>query len=136
MTNWSLFPPATGEAQFDEKWAFVGKKEKHCDPARAADARKGDNWDHVGFDPEHRLVVTVVAGKRTVQNTQALIEDFKKRTGGRRMRLITTDEYLPYRDAILKTYGRCVMPPRTGRPGRPGGPRWVAPERLVLCHGA
>ena len=31
-TSWSPFPPRTREVQFDEKWAFVGKKEKNCDP--------------------------------------------------------------------------------------------------------
>ena len=30
------------EARFDEKWAFVGKKQKHCDPA---DAAFGDQWE-------------------------------------------------------------------------------------------
>jgi len=29
--SWWLFPPATREVQFDEKWSFVGKKEKHCE---------------------------------------------------------------------------------------------------------
>jgi IS1 family transposase len=124
------FPPATREAQFDEKWAFVGKKEKHCDPAWAADAHKGDNWDHVGFDPEHRLVITVIPGKRTAQNAKAMIQDFKARTGGRTMNLITTDEYQPYRQAILEAYGRRVVPPRSGRPGRPRAPYWVASENL------
>jgi LacI family transcriptional regulator len=32
------------------------------------DAKHGDNWDHVALDPEHRLVVSVVPGKRTVEN--------------------------------------------------------------------
>ena len=61
-TSCWLFPPKTREVQFDEKWSFVGKKEKHCDPD---DAKQGDNWDHVALDPEHRLVVSVVPGKRT-----------------------------------------------------------------------
>ena len=52
--------------QFDEKWAFVGKKEKHCDPDDPADAQQGDNWDHVAFDPEHRLVVHKTRGKGRV----------------------------------------------------------------------
>ena len=33
--------PRTREVQFDEKWAFVAKKEAHCDPADPADDRKG-----------------------------------------------------------------------------------------------
>lgn len=128
--NWSLFPPRTREGQFDEKWAFVAKKQKHCDPNDPADARRGDNWDHVGFDPEHRLVVSVVPGKRTPQNAEALLADFKRRTGGRMMNLLTTDEYAPYQAAILKAYGGYAAPPRTGRRGRPAGPRRFAPPDL------
>ena len=30
------------EAQFDEKWAFVGKKQKNCDPDDPKDQDKGD----------------------------------------------------------------------------------------------
>ena len=49
-TSWSRFPPLTREVQFDEKWAFVAKKEANCDPLDPADGRKGDTWDHVAFD--------------------------------------------------------------------------------------
>ena len=34
------------------------------------------------------------------------------------MRLITSDEYPVYADAIRTAYGRVVTPPRTGKPGR------------------
>jgi IS1 family transposase len=108
--------------QFDEKWSFVGKKEKHCDPADPEDAKQGDNWDHVALDPEHRLVVSVVPGKRTAEKVEALVEDFKKRTDGRAMNLISSDEYKPYKRAILKAYGERVVPPRTGKAGRPKAP--------------
>jgi IS1 family transposase len=129
MTSW-LFPPKTREAQFDEKWAFVAKKEKNCDKGDPADARCGDNWDHVAFDPEHRLVVSVVPGERTKENVQALVNDFKARTGGRLMSLITTDEYAAYETAILQAYGEEVVPPRTGKRGRPRSPYQVAPVGL------
>jgi IS1 family transposase len=128
--NWWLFPPQTREVQFDEKWSFVGKKQKHCDPSDPDDAKQGDNWDHLAFDPEHRLVVSVVPGKRTAENTERLVEDFKERTGGKPMNLITSDEYAPYRSAILKAYGEEVVPPRTGKPGRPKGPYHVPPPDL------
>ena len=91
--NSRLFPPETREVPFDEKWAFVGKKEKHCDPDNPDDTQQGDNWDHVAFDPEHRLVVSVVPGKRTSENVRLLLNDFTERTEGRLMNLITTDEY-------------------------------------------
>ncbi len=104
-TSWSPLPPNTREVQFDEKWAFVAKKEANCDPDDPADARKGDHWDHVALDAEHRLVVSVVPGKRTAENTGALVRDFRRRTAGRLMGLITSDEYAPYRGAILEAYG-------------------------------
>ncbi len=116
--------------QFDEKWSFVGKKEKHCDPADPDDAKQGDNWDHVALDPEHRLVVSVVPGKRTVENVEALVEDFKERTEGRPMNLITSDEYKPYRQAILKAYGKKIVPKRTGKPGRPKAPYYKPSPKL------
>ena len=102
----------------------MGKKEKHCDPVNPDDAKQGDNWDHVALDPEHRLVVSVVPGKRTAENVEALVQDFKERTEGRPMNLITSDEYKPCRGAILKAYGEKVLPKRTGKPGRPKAPHY------------
>ncbi len=111
--------------QFDEKWSFVGKKEKHCDPDDPVDALQGDNWDHVALDPEHRLVVSVVPGKRTAEHVHELVHDCKQRTQGRVMNLITTDEYPVYETAILEAYGKEVQPERTGKPGRPKKPYQV-----------
>src|SRR5271157_1986357 len=102
-SSW-LFPPRTREVQFDEKWSFVAKKEKHCDPNEPADRHQGDNWDHVAFDPEHRLVVSVVPGKRTEDKTHQLVQDFRERTGGRLMNLMTSDEYSAYKAAIFEAY--------------------------------
>lgn len=76
----------------------------------------------MAFDPEHRLVVSVVPGARTLENTEAVVEDFRRRTLGRMMNLITSDEYSAYEGAILKAYGETITPPRTGRPGRPRSP--------------
>jgi IS1 family transposase len=129
-TNSWLFPPQTREVQFDEKWAFVGKKEKHCDPAKPADARQGDNWDHVAFDAEHRLVMCVVPGKRTEDKVQQLVQDFKERTGGRIMNLMTSDEYPAYKTAIFEAYGVDQEFPRSGRPGRPKKAQKVLPKKL------
>ncbi len=64
----------------------------------------------------------MVPGARTVENTEAVVEDFKRRTAGRPMNLITSDEYSAYEGAILRAYGRTVTPARTGRPGRPKSP--------------
>ena len=130
MMNWLPFPPETVEAQFDEKWAFVAKKRKHCDDA---DAKQGDNWDHVAYDSEHRLVISVVPGKRTAKNVEKLVFDFKKRTNGRIMNLMTSDEYKPYKRAILKAYGKNTKVVHTGKRGRPKGSRRVPVEGLTYA---
>jgi IS1 family transposase len=130
MTSWWPFPPKTKEVQFDEKWAFVGKKEKRCSSDQPNDSRQGDNWDHVAYDPEHRLVISVVPGKRTAENVDKLVQDFKKRTSSRLMNLITSDEYTAYKKAILKAYGRKVTPPATGKRGRPKGSGLVPAKGL------
>ncbi len=132
-TSWSLFPPQTCEVQFDEKWAFVYKKEEHCKPENPADRFRGDNWDHVAFDPEHKLVVSVVPGKRTRRNVHRLVADFHRRTLGRLMRLITSDEYKPYRDAILAAYGETYPRCRRGPRGRNPNPGRRPPPGLLYA---
>jgi len=133
-TSRSPFPPRTRQVQFDEKWAFVAKKEKNCDRSNPADDHKGDYWDHVAFDPEHRLVVAAVPGARDVENTEALVAEFRRRTGDRMMDLMTSDGYPAYETAILRTYGETVAPPRTGKRGRPKAPYTV--PRAGLTHAA
>lgn len=126
MNSW-LFPPATQEVQFDEKWAFVGKKQKHCDPATPADARRGDCWDHVAFDPEHRLVVSAVVGKRTEDNTRRLVYEFRERTDGRPINLMTSDEYPAYATAIRELYAEPTPPASGGGTESPAQtPEWLA----------
>lgn len=116
-----------------EKWAFVAKKEPRCDPDDPADSRKDDHGDHTALDPEHRLVVRVVPGKRTAENTVALVRDFRRRTADRLMGLIATDEYASYRGAILGAYGVTVTPHRTGKPGWPRGSYRVPPAGLTYA---
>jgi IS1 family transposase len=94
----------------------VAKKQKHCNPAEPADARAGDCWDHVAFDPEHRLVVSVVVGKRTQDNARQVVHEFYERTDGRLVNLMTSDEYPAYAAAIAERYGE---------PGE-GLPEWLA----------
>ena len=129
-TSGSPFPPQSDEVQLDEKWAFVGKKQKQCADDDPDDARLGDCWDHVALDPVHRLVLGVVPGKRTAENVAALVQDVKRRTQGRMLNLITTDEYPAYQQAILEAYGQAITPPRTGKPGRPRAPYLVPPPDL------
>ena len=101
MMNWQLFPPYTRNLQFDEKWAFVYQKEKHSN----GNPVTGDCWDYVAYDPDNKLVLSVVPGKRCAENTNKVVSEAKKRTGGRYMDMITSDEYPGYKPAILNNYG-------------------------------
>jgi len=74
----------------------------------------------VALDPEHRLVVAVVPGRRTAEHTEALVEQFRRRTAGRLMRLMTSDDYPAYEAAILRAYGATVIPPAPASGGGPG----------------
>jgi len=132
-TNSWLFPPKTREVQFDEKWSYVGKKEKHCDRSNPDDDEQGECWDHIALDAEHRLVVSAVVGRRTEEHTQLLVADFHQRTGGRMMNLMTSDENPAYADAILQTYGQKIQPRRRGQRGRRPLPRKKIPKELTYA---
>src|SRR5262245_25993921 len=130
-TSSSPFPPNTVKVQLDEKWSFVYKKEKNCDlEANPDDLSKGDQYDHVALDPDSRLVLSAFVGKREAETAQILLRDVKQRLGGRVPELITSDEYAPYQGAIESVFGGVVTPPRTGKPGRPAGPRLELPGGL------
>jgi IS1 family transposase len=122
----------TEEVQMDEKWSFVGKKQENCHAGDPADTERGEYWDHVAMDAEHRLVLCVVPGKRTAENCKQLVGEVYRRMNGRLPRLITTDEYPSYSVAIHETYGHRVVPlvvlPK--RPGRPRVEKKVMPKGL------
>jgi IS1 family transposase len=119
--------------QLDEKWSFVGKKQKHCDPDAERDWFRGDQWDHVAFDPDSRLVLQVVVGKRLDTTAEMLVEELRGRLGDKPPELVTSDGYKVYAEALLGLFGREVTPPRTGKPGRPAGPRVEPPAGM--CYG-
>ena len=128
------FPPETTEVQLDEKWSFVYRKQKNV--SIDDENLTGDNWDYVAYDPEHKLVLEVVTGKRTSSNTDKIIAGMKKRTGGKMLDLISSDEYKPYTKAILKHYGKKVQPERKGTVGRFPKPVFTPPKNLnyVVVH--
>jgi hypothetical protein len=119
--------------QFDEKWSFVGKKEKRCDRGDPADDGCGDCWDHVALDAEHRLVLSVVPGRQSEEHAQLVVEDVHRRTGGRPLSLFTSDENPAYAAALLEVYGVERARRRKGKRGRPPKPVKVPPEGLTYA---
>jgi IS1 family transposase len=125
-----LFPPKTREAQLDEKWSFVFKKQEHCDPLDPADANRGDYWDHVAFDPESRLVLAVVPGARDVEAVEEVVDELKQRTDRDMLKLVTSDEYPAYETALLNAFGEEVTTTATGRVSRKMVPEKAPPPGL------
>ena len=126
-SSW-LFPPRTREVQFDEMWAFVGKKQKNCDPADPDDDHKGDYWDHVAYDPEHKLVLAVVPGARVTESVEEVVTEAKDRLDERSPVLLASDEYPVYETVIEEVFSQPVVAPQ--EPARPGR-RPLLPERRL-----
>jgi hypothetical protein len=130
-SSW-LFPPRTREVQLDEKWSFVFKKQKNCDPLDPADDHRGDWWDHVAYDPEHRLVLAVVPGARVTESAVELVEQVEDRTAAT-PELFTSDAHPAYEAALGQVYGTLGVPARAGGPGRPPGLQMQAPAGVTYA---
>ncbi len=108
----------------------MAKKEKRSDADEPDDDAKGDCWDDVALDSEHRLVVSAWVGKHSAEHVDLLVEDFHRRTQGRLMALMTSDENPAYAEAILRCYGAVVRPQGQGQHGRHPQPYRVPPAGL------
>lgn len=108
-----------------------GKKDDRCDPDDPADNELGSVWDHVAFDPETKLAVSVVAGRRGVASVRKVVRDFAHRTDEAVPQLVTTDWYKPYRDVLREAYGELLSVPRRSARGRRPKPRHRDPTAMV-----
>jgi IS1 family transposase len=95
---------------------FCQKKQKRCHDDEMAEA--GDMWDHTAVTADSKLVVSLVVGKRTYEQTQALVHDAKRRLRARHLPVIFTDAYAGYESAILEAFGRRYPAPAHGSSGR------------------
>ena len=84
----------------------------------------------MALDPEHRLVVSAVVGKHAAEHVDTLVSDFRRRTGGRLMNLMTSDENPAYVEAIRAAYGEEYQPRRRGGRGRRPARRKRLPKGL------
>jgi IS1 family transposase len=105
----------------------VHKKQKNCDPTNPDDDHRGDYWDHVAFDPEHKLVLAVIPGARAEENARGIVAEVKQRVMCDPPPLMTSDEYPAYATAIEEVFSEPVPAPPQRKPGR----RRVVPERRL-----
>lgn len=120
--------------QFDEKWSYVGKKQAHL--TREDDpSEKGDYWDANGLDPQSKLLVSLVPGKRTAETIHQVVADAAERLApDAEQPAIFTDGESAYEEAILDVFGRRYRVPRRSVCGRPPAPMVRVPRDLVYAQ--
>lgn len=80
------------------------KKQKRC--ADHALGAAGDWWDHTAVAADSKLVVSFMVGKRTYEQTLALVQDTHDRLRSGHLAAIFTDAFASYESALLEVFGR------------------------------
>ena len=95
----------------------------------------GDRWDHTAIAVASKLIVSLVVGKRTHEQTRALVRDTKQRLRPGHLPAIFTDAYDGYELAILEAFGRRSLVPDSSSPGRSRRPGLRWPQGLAYGQG-
>ena len=91
------------------------KKQKRCADSELGEA--GDWWDHTAVAADSKLVGSLRVGKRTYEQTRAVVQDAHDRLRAGHLPAIFTDAFASYEAALLEVFGRRY--PATGRGRRP-----------------
>jgi IS1 family transposase len=94
----------TNRLELDETWSFVGKKQKNV--KRNEIFAKGDQYVFIGMAGTQKAIISYRVGKRDSANTDAFIQDLRGRVIG--LPEISTDGFLPYKNAIRDAFGNRV----------------------------
>jgi len=89
------------QLQFDELWAYIGKKQKRV--RRADDGTKGDCYTFLALDSLNKAIISYRSGKRDGDTTMAFVQDVRDRTLGTPM--ISSDAFPGYEPAVLAIFG-------------------------------
>ncbi len=90
--------------ELDEQWAFIQKKAKRVRPGDPKEY--GDCYLFLALDATSKAVLTFVVGKRSAENTHAIVRDLRARVVNRPQ--ITSDGWPVYPDAIEQAFGADV----------------------------
>ena len=119
--------------QFDEKWSYVAKKQRHV-TAQDDPSQTGDYWDANSLDPQSKLLVSLVPGRRTTHTIHQVVADAAQRLAAQAgLPALFTDGEPTYPEAIVTTFGRAYPVPRRSTPRPTPGPGGADPPRLGIC---
>jgi IS1 family transposase len=93
----------------------------------------GDCWDHAAVEAVSKFAIAVIPDKRGLKSVRKLVGELAERSDHGLPELITSDEYKPYKRALLETYGEAISRRRRHRRGRQPGPRRRVPNGLVYA---
>ena len=87
----------------DEIWSFNYCKRKNLDRAKSAPSDAGDVWTWTAIDPDHKLVVSFLAGNRDVETAITFMTDVSSRLTHKVQ--LTTDGLNSYLPAVDEAFG-------------------------------
>lgn len=119
--------------QFDEKWSYVGKKQKNLKTTDDPD-EVGDRWDMICIDPQSKLLISLMPGKRTAASIGQVVADAASRLSAFYLPpALFTDGEETYLEAIRQAFGHSYPAPKTGNRGRNPAKIKRIPHRLVYA---
>lgn len=125
----------------DESWMFAGRKQGRLSEEEKTNPELGDQYIWIGLDPESRLIVSYLVGKRDGIHAVRFMLDLKSRLNGHDRFQITTDGVNQYVDAVNWAFGRDVnfaqlvkmYKAQHPEPGRYAPPKISGMVSTVIC---
>ena len=118
------------QAQLDELWTFVFKKEKNLSAWEKLHSEYGDTWVWTAVDPINKLVLAFHVGDHGQEQAEGILNKLKAVLAKGCLPLFTSDQLPHYIQGILNVFGRRVQPKRNGCRGRFPNPRMEPTEDL------
>lgn len=89
--------------QCDEIWSFCYMKERSVAPEQKGQLGYGDVYTWTALDPDTKLIVSFLVGRRDYEYAEVFINDIAGRLANRVQ--LTTDGYKPYLKAVDAAFG-------------------------------
>lgn len=97
---------AAKRVECDEIWAFCYAKKKNVPVHLKGQFGYGDVWTWVGIDPDTKLVISWLVGRRDAYCASEFMKDIACRVNSRIQ--LTTDAFRPYLEAVEGAFGADV----------------------------